>query len=143
MGSVDGKLRIYDMRAGQLYSDDRGFPITCVRAVNDNKCALVACLSQSLHLSEIATGTVLKSYTGHVNRDYKIECGVTFDDQHVVSGSEDGSLFIWNLLNGQQKRSMKAHYKCLSSLSCHPSKDIVVTASADGTAKSWINILQS
>jgi mitogen-activated protein kinase organizer 1 len=62
--SVDGAVRIYDIRAGKLISDNRNCPITSCRAVNNESCILSCCLNNCIYLSEISTGDILKTYTG-------------------------------------------------------------------------------
>lgn len=41
-------------------------------------------------------------YKGHVNNDYKVDSCLTQDDAHVVSGSEDGRICFWDLVEVQQ-----------------------------------------
>ena len=100
VGSVDSTLRIYDIRAHKMHTDPREESVICVRSVKNNTCALTACLDQKIYLSEISSGTVLKTYEGHVNKEYKTECGISFDDNNVVAGSEDGYMLIWDLMGG-------------------------------------------
>ena len=38
------------------------------------------------------------SYKGHQNEDYKVDSCLTHDDAHVVSGSEDGRVCFWDLV---------------------------------------------
>jgi len=142
VGSVDGKLRIYDIREGLLLVDDLNHPITASTLANNQKCALSCCLDQKIHLTELSSGARLKNYSGHLNQQYKIGCGVSFDSSHVVAGSEDGSLYIWNMLSGALVSRETVHKKCITSLSCHPSKDIVLTASVDTSVKCWTDVLK-
>jgi WD40 repeat protein len=37
-------------------------------------------------------------YKGHSNADYKVDSCLTQDDAHVVSGSEDGRVCFWDLV---------------------------------------------
>lgn len=37
-------------------------------------------------------------YTGHKNREYKLDCCLSERDTHVVSCSEDGKVFFWDLV---------------------------------------------
>jgi hypothetical protein len=46
-------------------------------------------------------GQLLQSYSGHVNKDYRIRSTMGLNDSVVVSGSEDGALFVWDLLDGK------------------------------------------
>ena len=38
------------------------------------------------------------SYKGHKNQDYKLDSCLSHDDAHVVSGSEDGTVCFWDLI---------------------------------------------
>lgn len=42
--SVDGFVRVYDMRSGRLYSDNLKDPITSVQLTEDGKAYLATCL---------------------------------------------------------------------------------------------------
>lgn len=37
-------------------------------------------------------------YTGHKNQEYKLDCCLSERDTHVVSFSEDGKVFFWDLV---------------------------------------------
>ena len=37
-------------------------------------------------------------YSGHVNSDYKLDSCLSQDDSHVISGSEDGRVCFWDLV---------------------------------------------
>ena len=141
IGNVDSKLRIYDIRAAKMHTDPRQEPIICVRSVKNNTCALTACLDQNIYLSELESGAILKTYDGHANKEYKIECNVSYDDNSVVAGSEDGYLYVWNLMSSAVRRKLRVHDACVSSLACHPSKDVILTSSLDKSAKCWLDLL--
>lgn len=38
------------------------------------------------------------SFEGHVNQKYRIDNGFLDNDSLIVSGSEDGNIYIWSLL---------------------------------------------
>lgn len=40
----------------------------------------------------------LYRYKGHKNSEYKIDAALTHDDAVVVSGSEDGHVYFWELV---------------------------------------------
>ena len=46
-------------------------------------------------------GQLLQSYKGHLNTDYRIRSCLGLADSVVVSGSEDGSLYAWDVLEGK------------------------------------------
>jgi len=38
-------------------------------------------------------------YQGHVNKEFKLDSCISSDDKNVLTGSEDGSIFIWDLVD--------------------------------------------
>ena len=49
-GSVDGYIRVYDMRKGRLTEDCMGAPVTCTSFTSDGQCVLASCLDSSVRL---------------------------------------------------------------------------------------------
>ena len=46
----------------------------------------------------VASLFVCIRYTGHIGSEYKIDSSFTNDDTFVVSGSEDGKIYFWDLV---------------------------------------------
>lgn len=137
-GSVDGCVRIYDMRKGQLQTDALKHPITSLRVSSDQQSYLAACLDNTVRLVDLTSGRILKEYTGHKHANFKSEAAFHNDCCHVLAGSEDGTVVTWNLVTGEVvHRTEAAHFKAVSSIQCHPTKDMFLTASYDGTVKVW------
>ena len=68
-------------------------------------------------------------YTGHKNTNYRIDCCLDHTDNYVISGSEDGTVYMWSLVEGQMIcRLEHIGNKVVHSLSPHPSKPWLVTA---------------
>lgn len=57
-------------------------------------------------------------------------------DSHIISGSEDGSMYIYNLINSEFEQRLNCHSKALSALDVHESGS-VLTGSHDGTLAYW------
>ncbi|XP_065179715.1 WD repeat domain-containing protein 83-like isoform X4 [Sycon ciliatum] len=98
VGSVDCRVRIYDIRMGQLHSDCMPESVTSVSFTRDGQCVLVSSLDSTMRLVDKATGQVLCSYTGHKNSKYSIDNCLSAKDTHVISGSEDGRICFWDLV---------------------------------------------
>lgn len=127
-GSVDGRVRRYDLRTGQLFSDYVGSPITCACFSRDGQCVLVASLDSTLRLLDKDTGELLGEYTGHKNQQYKLDCCLSERDTHVVSGSEDGKVFFWDLVEGGLALALPVAPGVVQSLAFHPSEPCLLTA---------------
>ncbi|CAM9834538.1 unnamed protein product [Chrysoparadoxa australica] len=138
-GSVDGRVRTYDIRAGRVTEDNLKSPVTWVSISNDGNCVLASCLSEHacLRLLEKHTGTALNHYTGHTNSMYGVESCFSNDDACVMSGSEDGSIRIWDLVDAKVIRKLQGHSKTVCSIAYNPKQSMLISSSYDGTALVW------
>mmetsp|Transcript_12170 Transcript_12170/g.18379 ORF Transcript_12170/g.18379 Transcript_12170/m.18379 type:complete len:320 (-) Transcript_12170:135-1094(-) len=136
--SVDGYVRTYDLRIGQMHSDSVcSEGVVYVKPSYDMNCALSTCLGGTLKLTEIRSGRLLQSYTGHVHSVYKTEAHFTSDDGRVLAGSEDGKVHCWDLVKGSLLTTFKAHNRAISSIAYHPTLACFLSASYDGSIKFW------
>uniref|UniRef100_A0A8C9MF13 WD repeat domain-containing protein 83 n=1 Tax=Serinus canaria TaxID=9135 RepID=A0A8C9MF13_SERCA len=99
-GSVDGRVRRYDLRTGQLCSDYIGSPITSVCFSKDGQCVLAASLDSTLRLLDKDTGELLGEYTGHRSTTYRLDCVLNELDTHVGCASEDGHYLLGPVTDG-------------------------------------------
>ncbi|KAG4132654.1 hypothetical protein ERO13_D08G046300v2 [Gossypium hirsutum] len=136
-GSVDGTVRTFDIRIGREISDDLGQPVNCISLSNDNNCILANCLDSTLRLLDRSTGELLQEYKGHACKSYKMDCCLTNSDAHVTGGSEDGSIFFWDLVDASVVSKFRAHSSVVTSVSYHPKDNCMITSSVDGTVRVW------
>ncbi|KAJ1402762.1 WD40-repeat-containing domain protein [Ochromonadaceae sp. CCMP2298] len=88
---------------------------------------------------DVGDGKELRTYTGHTHSGYKAEADFQSDLSHVLMGSEDGTVRHWDFVTAKSVCVTRAHGKALSSVACHPSKPLFLTASYDGTVGVWEN----
>eukprot|EP00884_Botryococcus_braunii_P006060 jgi/Botrbrau1/15455/Bobra.43_2s0079.1 len=136
-GSVDGTVRCFDVRAGSCYVDDCHHPVTSLAISNDGNCILASCLDGCLRLLDKGSGTLLASYSGHEQKNTRMDCGLTPSDAYVVAGSENGKVHYWDLVEEAMVESFAAHEGAVCSLAVHPSEPCLLTAGADGLVKVW------
>ncbi|KAF3165296.1 hypothetical protein TWF788_000817 [Orbilia oligospora] len=135
---VDGKLRRYDLRMGQIYVDVIGHPITSVTETLDGNAVLVSSLDETIRLMDRTSGGCLMSYKGHKNTEYRISSTFAMVDSYVVSGSEDGTVWAWDILEGKNVVKETAHAgKVISTVAVHDGRREMVTAGVDGTVVIW------
>lgn len=84
-------------------------PITSVQQTGDGNAVLVSTLDSTLRLIDKGNGQLLQSYKGHVNQDFRIRSCLGMADTVVISGSEDGHLLAWDLLEGTVIAKLAAH----------------------------------
>jgi mitogen-activated protein kinase organizer 1 len=106
-GSVDGKLRIYDIRQSCLTVDSVGNRIVSIDLSGDQQTILMSTLDSKIVLYVKYTGDIIQSYQGHRASEYVIRSRFAGNDGAVVSGSETGEVFVWELVEAsvQQKFS--------------------------------------
>ena len=83
-------------------------------------------------------GQLLQSYKGHTNTEYRIRSTLGMADSMVISGSEDGKLYAWDVLEGKVIETMEAHEgKVASAVACNGVKKEWVSAGVDGELLHW------
>uniref|UniRef100_A0A669QX77 WD repeat domain-containing protein 83 n=1 Tax=Phasianus colchicus TaxID=9054 RepID=A0A669QX77_PHACC len=135
-GSVDGRVRRYDLRAGQLYSDYVGSPITSVCFSKDGQCVLAASLDSTLRLLDKETGEMLGEYTGHRSTSYRLDCVLSEQDTHVGSASEDGNVYFWDLVEGSLALTLPVGRGVVQSIAFHPTLPCLLAAT-EGCVQLW------
>uniref|UniRef100_A0A0N5BA19 WD repeat domain-containing protein 83 n=1 Tax=Strongyloides papillosus TaxID=174720 RepID=A0A0N5BA19_STREA len=131
-GSADGQLRLYDLRKGIMTSDDCGHPVSSISFTSNNQCILVSILNSSVLLLDKVNGGSLLRFESHRNIEYKLESCIMASENEIVSCSEDGYLYVYNMLNGNllgkcdHKPNLYIH-----SVVSHPKESKMLSATAD------------
>lgn len=138
VGSVDGFVRVYDIRNGRMVADPLGEAVTSVKFSADGKCYIASCLDSSIRLIDRSDGSTLNSFTGHTNKEYHVASTFSNSDAHILSGSEDGLVYVWDFVSAKVIKTLAGHKGPVSSIAYHPQKDLAVTAGFDGTLRVWM-----
>ncbi|XP_071519678.1 WD repeat domain-containing protein 83 isoform X3 [Panulirus ornatus] len=140
--SLDCYTRVYDLRNGQLVSNCIGESVTCASFSGDGQCLLTSTMGSTLRLMDRDTGELLAQYTGHTSKEYKVESCFTSSDTHVMSGSEDGYVYCWDLVQATLATSKLKHTgsQVVHSLSSHPSQPFLLTGTL---GQVWLWSVQS
>lgn len=85
---------------------------------------------------------ILKTYSGHKNELHC--CFASFSvtgGKWIVSGSEDGAAYIWNLQTKEIMQRLTGHKAPVIALSCHPIDNIIATGALapDNSVKLWFS----
>ncbi|GAA6046211.1 hypothetical protein NBRC10513_002204 [Rhodotorula toruloides] len=137
-GSVDGYVRTYDLRMGQMQADFFDQPVTSLTFTVDAFLLLVSTLDSTHRLLDLQHGTVVQSFTGHKNTSYRSQSCLGRKEETVVCGDEEGKVWTWDLEAGTPLgKPFKAHEKAILWTAHHPKEQQLVTASSDGTVKVW------
>lgn len=139
--SVDGLLRTYDIRKGALIVDDIGAPVTSLALSRDGNCALVASLGNGLCLLNRESGSTLSTYNGCGSNTFSVGCDVLFDDAFVISGSEDGNIHLFDIVDGGSPllciSDNDIDKAVVGAIAAHPAKHMVLAGNHNGVVKLW------
>ena len=97
-GSMDGSVRFYDIRNGQFTSDEFSEPIQSMGVSYSNKVYIASCTDNRIYLVEKSSGNRIQEYSGHNVGTFKIDCAFNIRDSHIVSGSVDGKLYVYEIM---------------------------------------------
>jgi mitogen-activated protein kinase organizer 1 len=64
----------------------------------DDSTLIIQSVGFGIRLIDSNTGEVLNKYKDHVNEEYLIRSCFTFDNTHILSGSEDKQLYVYNIV---------------------------------------------
>jgi len=98
---MDGLFRTFDIRMGDITIDDFTNPIHSLNISNDKRCALVSLTNNKIKMLERSTGETLNEFVGHKSENYSIDCTFTWDDSSIITGSEDSSVYVYDVLKGR------------------------------------------
>ena len=89
-------------------------------------------MASKLVLLDRIDGKILANYRGHLNENFKTFSTFTYDDCYVASGSENGDLFIWDLVSETPIQCIReAHARGILGLDRNPTKMELISASVD------------
>lgn len=107
-GSIDGRLRSYDVRMGRVTVDVQPGSITSLDLSRDGKTILVGCLDGRIRMMDRADGTCLRAFPpegnleGYKNESLRLKSCFAVNESLVLSGSEsDGNVRGWDVLSGK------------------------------------------
>ncbi|KAF6819704.1 WD domain-containing protein [Colletotrichum sojae] len=114
-GSVDGRVRSYDVRMGKCVTDVMGASVTSLRLTRHGKAMLVGSLDSKIRLMDRENGSCLKTYAdaGWRNEELRVQSVIGGREKYVVAGDEltagtgpaglngDGKIWAWDLLTGK------------------------------------------
>jgi WD40 repeat protein len=79
--------------------------------------------------------SLLTTLAGHTGRLSTVT--VAPDGRSAVSGSQDGTIAIWDLVSGRITRTLTGHTDYVTSVAVAPDGRSFITGSVDNTVKVW------
>ncbi|KAK9426494.1 hypothetical protein SUNI508_00021 [Seiridium unicorne] len=145
-GSVDGRVRTYDVRMGKCVTDVIGPSVTSLSLSKDGKAVLVGSLDSKVRFMDRRDGTCLKTYTdpGFRNEQLRVQSILGGKEQYVLVGDEmtaapgqngEGRLWAWDTLTGDIAAEIRIPWGPVGS---EPKKKLV---GKDGKEKERSNVI--
>ncbi|GAB2510450.1 hypothetical protein GCM10027167_10600 [Nocardia heshunensis] len=128
-----------NMLAGQLIGRLLGNPEPVVRSLVDTAYPSTArawlCPRTPGSLGEPG-GPLERILQGHDGRITSV--AVSADGKHIVSGSSDKTVKVWELANGHLQRTIEAHDREVSAIAVSADGQRIVSGGFDDTTRVWI-----
>lgn len=92
-------------------------------------------LHGTARLIEMATGTMIRTFSGHADVLYDAE--LSPDGSLLATAGYDRTIRLWKVADGSLVRTIDVHKGAIFDLAWHPSGTVLASASADETVKLW------
>jgi WD40 repeat protein len=139
-GSSDRSVRIWSVDGEEIdtFHGHRA-PIRCVAFSPDGTRVAAGDEAREIRVWNTSDGQVERCLLGHTG---KVRCLGFRPDGHLVSGSSDGSVRLWDVETGRELRRLQAHGTRrtgkIRAIAFSPDYQIMVTGSQDRTARVWV-----
>ncbi|KFG77686.1 hypothetical protein MANI_016435 [Metarhizium anisopliae] len=111
-GSVDGRVRSYDIRMGRCTTDVMGASVTSLTLTKDGRSMLVGTLDSKVRLMDRENGSCLRAYCDPLwkNEEIRVQSLLGHREKYVIAGDEmavepgsngEGRVWAWDLLTGK------------------------------------------
>jgi mitogen-activated protein kinase organizer 1 len=137
-GSVDGRVRVYDLASGMCETDVLGASVTSVTPTQDGEAYLASTLDSKLRLMDCKTGRCLQTFEDgrRVNETYRMRSCLAAADSVVLSGTEDGYVVVWDVLTGEV-RARELHVEQRKVMGGMGKMDVVSAVAWNQSRKTW------
>lgn len=76
-------------------------------------------------------------FKGHKHTEYKIDSILSNTDAYAITGSEDGKIYIYDVLEGNTVQVLEGHQGVATTLDYHPESINMLSAGSDGLIHIW------
>ncbi|KAK7054652.1 hypothetical protein VNI00_003115 [Paramarasmius palmivorus] len=137
----ENRMVIYQYPDKQVESSIRlEGELTSVKISQDNQFALINHAPDEIHLWDLQQGRLARKFTGQKQGRHVIRsCFGGTDGNFVVSGSEDGNVYVWHRDTGRLLEVLSGHGEgSVNSVSWNPKNGrMFASCSDDGTIRIW------
>ncbi|WFD42522.1 hypothetical protein MPSI1_001167 [Malassezia psittaci] len=126
-GSVDGVVRTYDIRKGELRSDVIDEPVTSLLPTKDGAALLVSTLDSTHRLIDMLDGTLLQTFKGHKHTSFRCHTTMSLDESLIIAGDENGNVHAWDTVSGRSKWQQHPDYSVSTRLRRNPNTPVTIS----------------
>lgn len=137
-GSIDGRVRVYDLAMGCVDTDVLGASVTSVMPTAANDSYLVSTLDNTVRLMDRPSGKCLQPFkdADFKNESYRVRSTLGMADSVAISGTEDGRIAVWDVLSGMLLHTL-SHKKGGHPQGHGAKKDVVSAVAWNQMRKMW------
>ncbi|RDB21395.1 WD repeat-containing protein 26 [Hypsizygus marmoreus] len=139
--SSENRMIIYDLATKQIVSSIRlEGELTSVKVSQNSQYALINNAYDEIHLWDLNAGRLARKYTGQRQGRHVIRsCFGGADGNFVVSGSEDGNVYVWHRDSGALLEVLSGHGEgSVNSVAWNPRNErMFASCSDDRTIRIW------
>ena len=122
IGTHNGKIIIYEIKGNKFYykssfscrnrigKNSLGKKITSIDFFNKNEALISSCDSR-LRLISMSDGKIIHKYKGYLNENSMIRASIDYNYDAIITGSEDGNCYVWNIDNDEKKNLNYEYFK--------------------------------
>jgi mitogen-activated protein kinase organizer 1 len=96
-------------------------------------------MDSRIRLLDKANGQLLAEFKGHSNTQFRITNCFGDNDSYVIGGSEDGNVYVWDLLEGTVVANLENHEKSITTVQHNPKRKEFISGSLDGKIGVWVD----
>jgi mitogen-activated protein kinase organizer 1 len=137
--SVDGNLRIYDIRIGKLLKYNLNVTLNGIDISSDGNYYCISGIDDCIRFIEISSGKILKVFAGlHKSKNYSKVVKFSQNDSGVFITSENNDIVYYDLVDEKKDKIFRGHTKISSGFDINLKKDgIGISSGFDGNIFLW------
>ena len=140
-GHTDSKVRVWNLSNGSLVRAEKIHtgPITSALFLKSGDQVITNGLDNKIHIMETESLKIVKTITDPEYRTKSSLCqaAIRRDGMYVMSGSSDGRVFVWDVVNEITNSVLRAHTSPVIATTWSPNGAYVATSDQSGWVVLW------